>query len=90
VERSAPQYPDYRAQPFDRANSLHPAKQYPASATSFGSIGRLRPAETGSFAQIGVSMTPGCTVLTRIPSASATHSVATAFANRRTPHFVAR
>src|ERR1700732_2145112 len=34
----------------------------PALATSLGSIGTLRPAETGSFVQI----TPGWTVLTRI------------------------
>jgi hypothetical protein len=33
-----------------------PAERYPALATSFGSIGTLRPADTGSFVQIGVSM----------------------------------
>ena len=49
-----------------------------------------RPADTGSFVQIGVSMTPGWTVLTRIPSDSTAHSIATALANRRTPPFVAR
>ena len=36
----------------------------PALANSFGSIGALLPADTGSFVQIGVSMTPGWTVLT--------------------------
>ena len=43
-----------------------------------------------SFVQIGVSITPGWTVLTRIPSCSAAHSIATALANRRTPPFVAQ
>jgi hypothetical protein len=55
-----------------------PAERYPALATSFGSIGTLRPADIGRFVQIGVSMTPGWTVLTRMPSASAAHSIATA------------
>jgi hypothetical protein len=37
-----------------------PAKRHPpALATSFGSIGTLRPPDPDSFAQIGVSMTPG-------------------------------
>ncbi|MGA7265959.1 MAG: hypothetical protein WBX30_34490 [Stellaceae bacterium] len=40
--------------------------------------------------QIGVSMTPGWTVLTRIPSDSTAHSIATALANSRTPPFVAQ
>src|SRR5438105_5919244 len=41
----------------------------PAWAISFGSIGTLRPAEPAIFVQIGVSMTPGWTVLTRNPVA---------------------
>jgi catechol 2,3-dioxygenase-like lactoylglutathione lyase family enzyme len=61
-----------------------------ALATAFGSIAALLPADTGSFVQIGVSMTSGWTVLTRIPSDSAAHSIATAFANSRTPPFVAQ
>jgi len=61
-----------------------------ALATALGSIAALLPADTGSFVQIAVSMTPGWTVLIRIPSASAAHSIATALANRRTPPFVAQ
>jgi hypothetical protein len=57
---------------------------------SFGSIGALRPAELDIFVQIGVSMTPGWTVLIRIPSPSAAHSIATALANNRTPPLVAQ
>jgi len=62
----------------------------PAWAISFGSSGTLRPAEPAIFVQIGVSMTPGWTVLTRTPSSAAAHSIATAFANRRTPPLVAQ
>ena len=36
-----------------------PSERYPVLATSFGSIGTLLPTDTGSFVQIGVSMTPG-------------------------------
>ena len=67
-----------------------PAGGTPALATSSGSIGTLRPADSGGFVQIGVSMTPGWMVLTRIPSDSAAHSIATALANRRTPPLVAQ
>jgi hypothetical protein len=59
-------------------------------AISFGSIGSLLPVFAGIFVQIGVSITPGWTVLTRTPSSAAAHSIATAFANRRTPPFVAQ
>src|SRR5437868_12965184 len=62
----------------------------PAWAISFGSIGTLRPAELAIFVQIGVSMTPGWTVLTLILSPAAAHSIATAFANSRTPPLVAQ
>src|SRR5215470_3979803 len=58
--------------------------------TSFGSIGVLRPAELDIFVQIGVSMTPGWTVLIRTPSPSDAHSIATALAKRRTPPLVAQ
>ena len=40
--------------------------------------------------QIGVSMTPGCTVLTRMPSPREAHSIAIALANSRTPPLVAQ
>ena len=43
----------------------------PSLATSCGSIGVLRPVDAGTFVQIGVSMTPGCTVLTRLFSGDA-------------------
>jgi hypothetical protein len=36
-----------------------PAERHPGLATSFGSIGTLRPPDPDSFVQIGVSMTPG-------------------------------
>src|SRR5216683_5927222 len=62
----------------------------PALATSLGSIDVLRPGEPSIFVQIGVSMTPGCTVLMRILSPAAAHSIATALANNRTPPFVAQ
>jgi hypothetical protein len=70
----------------DPAESL----RFGVLAISFGSIGSLLPALAGIFVQIGVSITPGWTVLTRIPSSAAAHSIATAFANRRTPPFVAQ
>jgi hypothetical protein len=50
----------------------------PVWATSFGSIGTLRPAELAIFVQIGVSMSPGWTVLTRILSPAAAHAIVTA------------
>jgi hypothetical protein len=39
--------------------------------------------------QIGVSMMPGCTELTRMPSPTAAHSIAIDLANSRTPPLVA-
>jgi hypothetical protein len=54
----------------------------PVLAISFGSIGALFPADAGIFVQIGVSMTPGWTVLTLILSPAAVHSIATAFVNQ--------
>src|SRR3974390_1426667 len=54
-------------------------------AASLGSIGTLRPGDTAIFVQIGVSMTPGCTVLIRIPSPSDAHSIATALADGPPP-----
>jgi hypothetical protein len=62
----------------------------PALATSLGSIGALPPPDAGNLVQIGVSMTPGWTVIIRMPSPTAAHSIATAFANSRTPPFVAQ
>jgi hypothetical protein len=63
-------------------------QRHPGLATSLRSIGTLLPAATCVFVQIGVSMTLGWTVLTRMPSPAAAHSIATAFANSRTPPFV--
>jgi hypothetical protein len=62
----------------------------PALVTSLGSIGALLPAEAGIFVQIGVSITPGWTLLIGMPSPAAAHSIATAFANKRTPPLVAQ
>src|SRR5437763_11970479 len=59
------------------------------------SIGALRPPVAAPrsgriLPQIGVSMMPGCTELTRIPSPREAHSIAIALANRRTPPLVAQ
>ena len=62
-------------------------------ARSSGSIGAFCPRAippVGILPQIGVSMMPGCTELTRTPSPNEAHSIAIAFANNRTPPFVAQ
>src|SRR5204862_2774488 len=62
-------------------------------ARSSGSIGAFCPcplAPVGILPQIGVSMIPGCTELTRTPSPREAHSIAIALANRRTPPLVAQ
>src|SRR5581483_11815764 len=61
-----------------------------AAARSCGSIGALRPAPcapAGILPQIGVSMMPGCTELTRMLSAAV--SSAADLASSRTPPLVA-
>src|SRR5439155_2784826 len=65
----------------------------PARPISSMSIAALRPPAGGAgriLLQIGVSMMPGCTVLTRMLSPRAAHSIAIALPNSRTPPFVAQ
>src|SRR4051794_17727996 len=55
------------------------------------SIGAFRPTASGRIlTQIGVSMMPGCTELTRTPSPNEAHFIAIALTNSRTPPFVAQ
>src|SRR3954471_1615127 len=61
-------------------------------ARSSGSIGAFCPsaAPAGILPQIGVSIMPGWTELTRMPSPNEAHSIAIALANSRTPPLVAQ
>jgi hypothetical protein len=53
-------------------------QRHPGFGHFVGSIGALLPEESGNLVHIGVSIIPGWTVLTLIPSAAAAHSIATA------------
>ena len=62
-----------------------------AIAMECASIGAFAPvAPAGIFPQIGVSIIPGWTELTLMPSPAEAHSIAIALANNRTPPLVAQ